>query len=556
MKIIGPYEYVKKYPLGVDVYEGQDTIDWSEMVAAGKVFAIARATYGTGHDGQFGVNWPGMKAAGLIRGSYCWVKPGPLLPQVNRLLAELPRLLPGDMPPAFDFEDAGFFDLPVADVLQTARSWLALVESALGRQPIMYTGRLWTEHIENGNAGSVIVLSDYPLWTAHPNPHDRTQGKVFGGWTKWTIWQYGEDAVIDSNHTFEYHETGVTKGGTDFNAFNGTIWQLRGFADCGRPACLGTSTAWSDDAGKLIVYSAAGGTWVKYVVNDLVTLPRLTGDPNGSAAGDSHYVTLLGADGAAYLIYNQGNDAVWTVDDLSLLLAGQRPLTAPSLCVANGRIEAAVWTADDHIQWLEWSGQWTSADVTALSGAPNAASDPHIYVTGGTPHIVHRSVNDGFVWDIWYENGAWQSLNLSEKAPVPAATYRLTSFTAADGATVIVYRTVGGALWTLRRDTLEGVNISNASIAPTAIGGPTAFALGSKQYVVFRDVDGHIQAITIDGTTVRCDDTGGMIAASDPVSRVSVGVAAVVYLGADGTLSELTFDGVAWTARTIESLTP
>src|SRR5579864_8091651 len=56
---------------GVDVSTYQGAIDWTQVKAAKMDFAFARISDGTTHpDAQFAANWQGMKAAGVVRGSY------------------------------------------------------------------------------------------------------------------------------------------------------------------------------------------------------------------------------------------------------------------------------------------------------------------------------------------------------------------------------------------------------------------------------------------------------------------------------------------------------
>ena len=62
---------------GVDVSIYQGTVDWTKAKSAGVEFAIARVSDGTGNpDTQFAANWPNMKKAGVLRGTYQFFRPG------------------------------------------------------------------------------------------------------------------------------------------------------------------------------------------------------------------------------------------------------------------------------------------------------------------------------------------------------------------------------------------------------------------------------------------------------------------------------------------------
>src|SRR6185503_3386128 len=61
---------------GIDVSYYQGTIDWPKVAASGMSFAVARVSYGSGFvDPKFEKNWAGIKAAGLVRGTYQFFVP-------------------------------------------------------------------------------------------------------------------------------------------------------------------------------------------------------------------------------------------------------------------------------------------------------------------------------------------------------------------------------------------------------------------------------------------------------------------------------------------------
>ena len=89
--------------------------------------------------------------------------------QSDTLVSAVQPLLPGDLPPTFDFEDEDNAD----DVPWHGGAWLApisafldRVETALGRVPMIYTQQsVWQAHIEDPiTDASFAYLADYPLW--------------------------------------------------------------------------------------------------------------------------------------------------------------------------------------------------------------------------------------------------------------------------------------------------------------------------------------------------------------------------------------------------------
>jgi lysozyme len=197
---------------GIDVSYYQGTVDWSAVQRAGKVFAFARVSDGTAHpDSQFARNWPAMKAAGLIRGAYQFFRASvDPTAQANLLLSMLEAaggLKPGDLPPVLDVETVD--GQSNATVVARMRTWLARVEQAIGRKPLIYTAAMMSTVLADH-------FSSYPLWVANYT----TQCPLMpSGWTDWKFWQKSSTGSV----------AGIT-GNVDLDVFNGTLAELRAFA--------------------------------------------------------------------------------------------------------------------------------------------------------------------------------------------------------------------------------------------------------------------------------------------------------------------------------------
>src|SRR5262249_48629238 len=143
----------------------QGRIDWAAVRAHGVAFAFARVADGAGFvDPAFADNWTGMKAAGVIRGSYQFFRPGEdPLAQAAVFVREIEArggLHPGALPPALDVEVT---DGVAAETLRLrAQAWLIQVEAVLGRRPIVYTSPGFWADLDAGPA-----FGRYPLWLAH-----------------------------------------------------------------------------------------------------------------------------------------------------------------------------------------------------------------------------------------------------------------------------------------------------------------------------------------------------------------------------------------------------
>ena len=94
------------------------------------------------------------------------------------------------------------------------------VAAAIGRPPIIYAGYYsWQDYTGNAN------LTGSPLWhaqyTTAPCPNIPTP------WTAWTFWQYSSTGTVPS----------VTGEATDLDEFDGSLDDLRAFADHAPAAC-------------------------------------------------------------------------------------------------------------------------------------------------------------------------------------------------------------------------------------------------------------------------------------------------------------------------------
>lgn len=188
-------------PAGIDVSHFQGTVDWQKVRQAGIAFAIAKATQGDGYeDPMFRVNWPAMKAAGLIRGAYDFydVADDPAT-QAREFISRV-SLEAGDLPPVVDIETMNGAADTIAGLAADLRTYLDLLSAHYGVKPIIYTGPgFWNAHVNES-------FGDFPLWVAVyadaiELPH---------GWSTWTIWQHSQTGTIEG-----------VDGAVDLDRFNG-----------------------------------------------------------------------------------------------------------------------------------------------------------------------------------------------------------------------------------------------------------------------------------------------------------------------------------------------
>jgi len=225
---------------GVDVSVYDGTVDWAQVKASGRAFAIAKASEGsTLQDGQFSTNWPAMKSAGIVRSAYhffhCDTAPAT---QATFFLGVMGTLQPGDLPPSLDFEDTT--TCTASTGISMAIEWLDAVASATGTLPILYTSVNVLSNFQNTQS----LAGHAQLWVASRGV---TCPNLPSPFTAWSFWQYSltgtAPGLPNSNGMADLDQfngdmsalLGLTVGGTPGDASTGT--------DSGAPSCMAGGVA-------------------------------------------------------------------------------------------------------------------------------------------------------------------------------------------------------------------------------------------------------------------------------------------------------------------------
>lgn len=211
---------------GPDVSSYQGTIAWPRVRLSEHelAFAIAKCSEASNWiDPTFAHNWTGIRERGLIRGAYHFARPGVSGPATARavraeataeaehmlsVLHEVGGIGEGDLPPALDLEVSR--GLTAAQVYDWADTWVHIVQSSIGRTPMIYTGGFWKSTL-----GSYTDAWGCPLWLAQYAPAPQLPR----AWKTWTLWQCTDAAHLD----------GIA-GGVDLSYFNGSHRELEELA--------------------------------------------------------------------------------------------------------------------------------------------------------------------------------------------------------------------------------------------------------------------------------------------------------------------------------------
>jgi len=202
---------------GVDV--SAEVVDWPAFRAGGWDFAIAKASEGvTFVESRFAQNWKAMKAAGVVRGAYCFFHSSPDDPVVEAdffvdVVNQAGGYEPGDFL-ALDLEvlDGNTPDVVAADAL----AWLARVKETTGITPIIYT----SPRVFDTLLGSPAGFSGYPLWDVTWNGGPPKCPNIPASWPGWAFWQYAGDSIS---------APGLPGSMNDGDVFNGSRADLVAF---------------------------------------------------------------------------------------------------------------------------------------------------------------------------------------------------------------------------------------------------------------------------------------------------------------------------------------
>ena len=213
---------------GIDVSYWDSGIDWPKVRATGQRFVIVKATEGENYtDPTFNDHWTGAKAAGLLRGAYCFFHPN-MDPkkQAARFISAVKAMNDdGELPHALDLEIAE--GASNDKIIANAKIWLDQVEQAFGRKPFIYSAVAFLQtNFSVLGGGPPPWGKDYPLWLAwYPNQYtDGMTPLMPRGWYNWTVWQYGDKGVVNG-----------INAKVDMDVFNGTLDDLYTFSGAQAP---------------------------------------------------------------------------------------------------------------------------------------------------------------------------------------------------------------------------------------------------------------------------------------------------------------------------------
>lgn len=215
--------------LGIDISGSQGPINWTQVKAAGYVFAWAKATEGiTFTDASYSTNAVNGVSAGMYMGAYHFARPdnnpttANAVSEANNFLnSAQTHIIACQLTPILDYEVSP----SLTWTQQTAwiQTWMNTVQTATGIVPILYTsGSIAT------NLGSSLA-SYCKLWIADPDGSPTATPPTLGPWSpNWAFKQYSWTGTVP----------GIS-GSVDLDSFNGTLAGLKTLMGCSTtpPVC-------------------------------------------------------------------------------------------------------------------------------------------------------------------------------------------------------------------------------------------------------------------------------------------------------------------------------
>jgi GH25 family lysozyme M1 (1,4-beta-N-acetylmuramidase) len=183
------------YLEGIDVSHWQGNIDWAQVKAAGKRFAIAKATEGIGFkDDRYDRNKANARVEGIAFGAYHFARPSNTEPvREADWFVDNSGYERGMIIPTLDLELTG--GLGPNALTNWVKAWLQRVDERLGVKPMIYVSpSFWRS---NMNDSRWFADNGYAiLWVAHWGVSSPSvPGSNWGG-RSWTFWQYTSDGRV------------------------------------------------------------------------------------------------------------------------------------------------------------------------------------------------------------------------------------------------------------------------------------------------------------------------------------------------------------------------
>lgn len=204
--------------LGIDISHHQNSVDWAQVKASGKVFCYAKATEGrTFDDPNFTTYMKEGSSAGVVMGAYHFARPdnNTAEAEANHFLTIAKDYLGRNfLAPVLDLEVNK--NISWTALATWAEEWLQIVENATGVKPVVYVNKTYAENLSG-------AIKNYPLWLADYNGGTAAPPNLYG-WKDWLFKQYTASGTV----------SGIS-GNVDLDVYNGTAAEFDSLVNGAQP---------------------------------------------------------------------------------------------------------------------------------------------------------------------------------------------------------------------------------------------------------------------------------------------------------------------------------
>ena len=205
--------------LGIDVYGGNGTMNWSQIASSGIQFAWAKASQGNYYqDAQLPNNESNGTGNGVYIGAYDFADPTACSPLTEatyfvNYASQHGAFNTGKLLPALDMESVGTSINGAPNLTTWINNWATDVYNLSGVHPLLYC----SPGFFNGHG---ITSTGVPLWEAdwtYPSNLSNTgpPSNSWSPWSTWTFWQYSDKGSV-----------GGDPSTVDLDAYNGNRSQM------------------------------------------------------------------------------------------------------------------------------------------------------------------------------------------------------------------------------------------------------------------------------------------------------------------------------------------
>jgi len=355
---------------GIDVSHWQGTINWASVAAAGKRFAIIKATESTTYvDDKYATNHSGARANGIRTGAYHFAQPsttaGDAVAEADWFVAHM-NFLVGDLNPSLDLEVSN--GLGTSALTTWVKTWLDEVYSKTGMRPMIYTSpSFWRTYM--GDTTSIANAGYTVLWIAHWGVTSPSVPASNWGGHGWTFWQYSSNTTVP----------GIS-GNVDHDRYNGTdLTKVTNGADF-KVAATPASSSIKQGASTSIAVS---------LTRTYFTLP-ITLSVSGGPAGTTATLDTSSVTGTT------ANVSFRTSSTGTVTPTGTYKLTISGTANGLTRTTTATITVTDGIAPAVTAPTSRMFSIAVLSGGvPGKTGWSATDASGIATYDVHRQVNAG-----------------------------------------------------------------------------------------------------------------------------------------------------------------